>query len=95
LTLDIAPANHYFYTLNEGYISMFKLDIASGSISSLSPSTVSAIRNPLNMVISPNSKFIYELSETYSNNKISIYNVDLATGQLTATGLPSATKDSV
>lgn len=95
LTLDIVAANHYFYTLNEGYISMFKLDIASGSISSLAPATVGAIRNPLNMVISPNSKFIYELSETYSNNKISIYNVDLATGQLTATGLPSATKESV
>lgn len=84
ISLSTFPASSvYAYVTNGGgtNISMYRFNSLSGLLTPLSPATIGTGSNPVDIISTPNGKFVYTANAL--GNTIGLYVAPLLTGQLT------------
>lgn len=81
----------YMYVANgiTGSLSQFSANASNGSLSPLTPPSVTAGSSPMSLTFGPGERFVYSVSRY--GNFIQMYSVNSTTGQLTASGSQIAT----
>jgi len=81
--LTISPTSNFVYVSNsdEGLITAFSLDSATGNLSPIQGSPFPAGAGVAGMATDPGSRYLY--AANHSGNTVSAYTIDSATGRLT------------